>query len=226
MSIINYNSASALRDFLESEGLGMRKKFGQNFLINPSVRQSLVDALGARSGDEVWEVGPGLGAMTSLLLERGFSVKAFEIDPGFIGVLKKIFYDEKNFTLVEGDVMKTWSAQEPSPFFLGNLPYNVGAALLADLIEKGRLFTRMVVTVQKEGPSSRRDPAPLPRPHPQSSRQVSPQAHALQRGLSKNSDRIFSSSPTLHSQEKRVRRRRNYNLLYFLTSCFKRLKAK
>jgi len=150
MSIINYNSASALRDFLESEGLGMRKKFGQNFLINPSVRQSLVDALGARSGDEVWEVGPGLGAMTSLLLERGFSVKAFEIDPGFIGVLKKIFYDEKNFTLVEGDVMKTWSAQEPSPFFLGNLPYNVGAALLADLIEKGRLFTRMVVTVQKE----------------------------------------------------------------------------
>ena len=149
-NIINYNSASALRAFLESEGLGMRKKFGQNFLINPSVRQSLVDSLGARSGDEVWEVGPGLGAMTALLLERGFSVKAFEIDSGFIGVLKKIFCDEKKFTLVEGDVMKTWSTQEPSPFFLGNLPYNVGAALLADLIEKGRLFTRMVVTVQKE----------------------------------------------------------------------------
>jgi len=147
---INYNSASALRAFLEREGLGMRKKFGQNFLINPSVRQSLVDALGARSGERIWEVGPGLGAMTSLLLERGFSVKAFEIDPGFIGVLKKIFCGKKNFTLVEGDVMKTWSTQEPSPFFFGNLPYNVGAALLADLIEKGRLFTRMVVTVQKE----------------------------------------------------------------------------
>jgi len=147
---INYNSVSCLRAFLEKEGLGMRKKFGQNFLINPSVRQALVDALDARWGDDVWEVGPGLGAMTALLLERGFSVKAFEIDPGFIGVLKKIFYDEKKFTLVEGDVMKTWSLQEPSPFFLGNLPYNVGAALLADLIEKGRLFTRMVVTVQKE----------------------------------------------------------------------------
>jgi len=147
---INYNSASCLRAFLEKEGLGMRKKFGQNFLINPSVRQALVDALGSRSGDRVWEVGPGLGAMTSLLLEKGFSVKAFEIDPGFIGVLKKIFCEEKRFTLIEGDVMKTWSTQEPSPFFLGNLPYNVGAALLADLIEKGRLFTRMVVTVQKE----------------------------------------------------------------------------
>jgi len=147
---INYNSASGLRAYLESEGLAMRKKFGQNFLINPSVRQALVDALGASEGDEVWEVGPGLGAMTALLLEKGLSVKAFEIDTGFIRVLKKIFCEEKNFTLVEGDVMKTWSAQEPSPFLLGNLPYNVAAALLADLIEKGRVFQRMVVTVQKE----------------------------------------------------------------------------
>jgi len=147
---INYNSASCLRAFLEREGLGMRKRFGQNFLINPSVRQALVDALDAREGDEVWEVGPGLGAMTALLLEKGFSVKAFEIDPGFINVLRKLFCEEKRFTLIEGDVMKTWSSQEPSPFFLGNLPYNVGASLLADFIEKGRLFTRMVVTVQKE----------------------------------------------------------------------------
>jgi 16S rRNA (adenine1518-N6/adenine1519-N6)-dimethyltransferase len=150
MNAINYNSASGLRAFLEKEGLGMRKKFGQNFLINPSVRQALADALDAREGDEVWEIGPGLGAMTALLLEKGLSVKAFEIDSGFVRALKKIFGEEKRFTLVEGDVMKTWSTQDPSPFLLGNLPYNVGASLLADLIEKGRVFTRMVVTVQKE----------------------------------------------------------------------------
>jgi len=150
VNAINYNSPSDLRAFLEREGLGMRKKFGQNFLINPSVRQALVDALDAREGDEVWEVGPGLGAMTALLLDKGLYVKAFEIDSGFIRVLKKIFNEEKRFTLIEGDVMKTWSKEGPSPFFLGNLPYNAGASLLADLIEKGRLFTRMVVTVQKE----------------------------------------------------------------------------
>jgi len=153
---INYNSAADLRAFLEREGLGMRKKFGQNFLINPSVRKALVDALGAREGDEVWEVGPGLGAMTDLLLEKGFSVKAFEIDLGFIRALKKIFSEEKRFTLIEGDVMKTWNTvqqgwtKDASPFLLGNLPYNVAAALLAELIEKRRIFTRMVVTVQKE----------------------------------------------------------------------------
>jgi 16S rRNA (adenine1518-N6/adenine1519-N6)-dimethyltransferase len=149
-SMINYNSSSALRIFLKQEGLGMLKKFGQNFLINPQVRQALVDALGAQKGDEVWEIGPGLGAMTALLLEKGLNVKAFEIDTGFIRVLKRLFLEEEGFHLIEGDVLKTWPAQSLSPFLLGNLPYNVAATLLADLIEKGKTFSRMVVTVQKE----------------------------------------------------------------------------
>ena len=135
----------------------MRKKFGQNFLINPKTRQALVDALESQTGEtgeEVWEIGPGLGAMTALLLEKGFTVRAFEIDPGFIRVLKRIFGENKNFNLVEGDVMKTWKKawddQKAPPYLLGNLPYNIAASLLADLIEKGCLFKRIVVTVQKE----------------------------------------------------------------------------
>jgi len=153
---LNYNSAVELRSFLEQENLGMLKKYGQNFLINPAVRRSLADALGAEAGDEVWEIGPGLGAMTSLLLEKELTVKAFEIDAGFSRVLKQLFAGQKNFNLVEGDVMKTWHLRQENnslteaSFLLGNLPYNIAAALLADLIEKGRLFKRMVVTVQKE----------------------------------------------------------------------------
>jgi len=148
--MINYNSAAALKSFMKSEGLAMQKKFGQNFLINPSLRQTLTSALGANGGDDVWEVGPGLGAMTALLLEGGFNVYAFEIDAGFIRVLKKIFFDKKNFFLIEGDVMKKWESQKAAPLLLGNLPYNIAAALLADLIEKSRHFSRIVVTVQKE----------------------------------------------------------------------------
>ena len=152
---LNYNSASSLRAFLESEGLGMRKKYGQNFLINPNTRQALVNALEAEgvqpaAAGEVWEIGPGLGAMTALLLESGYSVRAFEIDPGFSQVLKRLFSAEKGFTLVEGDVMKTWAFQKPAHYLLGNLPYNIAAALLADFIEKGRIFNRMVITVQRE----------------------------------------------------------------------------
>jgi len=154
--MLNYNSAPALRNFLEQEGLGMQKKFGQNFLINPQIRKSLVDALGANAGDKIWEIGPGLGSMTALLLEKQYSVKAFEIDPGFIRILKSMFSHNENFSLIEGDVMKTWKkcfyadGNTAVPYLLGNLPYNVAAALLASFIENGCVFSRVVVTVQKE----------------------------------------------------------------------------
>ena len=139
----------------------MRKKLGQNFLVNPAVRSRLLDALELRKGDEVWEVGSGLGAMTSGLLERGARVTAFEIDPAFIRLLKELFATEScetgipAFRLIEGDVMKTWKTVAPQVpaeelFLMGNLPYNVAAALLADFIENSRFFNRLVVTVQRE----------------------------------------------------------------------------
>jgi len=146
----NYNSAAALRAFLDQNGLGMRKKFGQNFLLNPGVRQALVRALDAQAGESVWEIGPGLGAMTSLLLEKGLCVRAFEIDPGFAHALREIFAGNAGFTLVEGDVLKTWPDEPAAPYLLGNLPYNIAAALLSELIEQGRFFNRIVVTVQRE----------------------------------------------------------------------------
>jgi 16S rRNA (adenine1518-N6/adenine1519-N6)-dimethyltransferase len=129
----------------------MRKKFGQNFLINRDARRKLLDALDVRSGDAVWEIGPGLGAMTEGLIAGGASVTAFEIDRGFIEILGEFFGGESGFVLVPGDVLKTWPRTHPrAPYLLGNLPYNIAAALLADFIEKNSFFTRMVVTVQKE----------------------------------------------------------------------------
>jgi 16S rRNA (adenine1518-N6/adenine1519-N6)-dimethyltransferase len=131
----------------------MRKKFGQNFLINPAVRIKLLDALEFLPGAEVWEIGPGLGAMTQGLLERGAQLTAFEIDPAFIEILKELFGTNTAFRLVEGDVLKTWhkeSVSQTSQSLLGNLPYNIAAALIGDFIEKGRFFSRMVVTVQEE----------------------------------------------------------------------------
>jgi 16S rRNA (adenine1518-N6/adenine1519-N6)-dimethyltransferase len=132
----------------------MRKKYGQNFLINPRARKALLDALDAPAGETVWEIGGGLGAMTAGLLERGAKVTVFEIDKGFIAALEEFFGLNPDFTLVPGDVMKTWKAAaqtgETGDYLLGNLPYTIAASLLADFIERGRFFKRMVVTVQKE----------------------------------------------------------------------------
>jgi 16S rRNA (adenine1518-N6/adenine1519-N6)-dimethyltransferase len=142
---------------MQERGIGARKKYGQNFLVNPAARKKLIDALGASAGNEVWELGPGLGAMTAGLLERDARVKAFEIDTGFIRILREFFGENGNFTLIEGDALKTWPEADRSDkqaagdrYFLGNLPYNIGAELLGNFIEGKCFFTRMVVTVQRE----------------------------------------------------------------------------
>jgi 16S rRNA (adenine1518-N6/adenine1519-N6)-dimethyltransferase len=125
--------------------------YGQNFLINGRARENLLDALETGRGDAVWEIGPGIGAMTLGLLERGALVTAFEIDRGFCAVLKEFFGGRPEFKLIEGDALKTWpETRDAGDYLFGNLPYTTGAALLADFIEKKRHFKRMVVTVQKE----------------------------------------------------------------------------
>jgi len=138
---------------MDQRGLGMQKKFGQNFLVNRDARRRLADALEAPRDSQVWEVGPGLGAMTAELLGRTLRVRAFEIDRGFASILRDLFGQDSRFALVEGDVLKTWPAagQEGKPdYFFGNLPYNIAATLVADFIEADFFFKRAVVTVQKE----------------------------------------------------------------------------
>ena len=147
-----YNSPRELKLFLEQNSLGMRKKFGQNFLINPSIREKLLDALELKPMDKVWEIGPGLGAMTLGLLKRSAEVTAFEIDIGFIKILKELFASNSNFKLIEGDVLKTWpkTPKHIDTILFGNLPYNIAAILLADMIEKKSFFKKIVITVQLE----------------------------------------------------------------------------
>lgn len=148
---IDYDSPAALKSFLEERGLAMQKKFGQNFLINGQARKKLIDSLEIEKGTTVWEIGPGLGAMTSEILDRGAELTAFEIDHGFAAALGELFGDRPNFKLVEGDVLKTWKtvSERPARLF-GNLPYNIAATIFADLICAGVRFDKSVITVQKE----------------------------------------------------------------------------
>jgi 16S rRNA (adenine1518-N6/adenine1519-N6)-dimethyltransferase len=151
---VNYDSPADLRRFLDERGFGMQKKFGQNFLVNRAARERLVDSLEAESGSSVWEVGPGLGAMTELMLDKELTLTAFEIDRGFAAVLRELFGDRPHFRLVEGDALKTWPAEARASgvprYFFGNLPYNIAATLIASFIEADVFFDRSVVTVQKE----------------------------------------------------------------------------
>lgn len=153
----DYNSPLALKTFLDDNGMAMQKKFGQNFLVNENARKKIIDSLDVQPDMKVWEVGPGLGAMTAELLDRGVNLTAFEIDHGFARLVRQFFseYSENNhFELVEGDVLKTWkkhcSEKGQAERFFGNLPYNVAATIIADTINEGIRFDKIVVTIQKE----------------------------------------------------------------------------
>lgn len=148
---LNYSSINEISAVLSENGLAMTKKFGQNFLINPEARARIVSAAMVSPGMDVWEIGPGLGAITHLLLKAGVAVKAFEIDHGFASVLRdKAFLDE-DFTLIEGDALETlFSIPFDADRVMGNLPYNVGSEIIARLIERRCLPPMMVFTLQKE----------------------------------------------------------------------------
>ncbi len=151
----DYSSISSITRLLEEDGLVMTKKFGQNFLISMSALDRIVALSGAKEGSVVWEVGPGIGALTTKLLQTGADVTSFEIDHGFCRILReKAYVDVPNFTLVEGDALKTWKTvweRTGTPDIVcANLPYNVGSVFIASLIESRCLPKTMVFTLQSE----------------------------------------------------------------------------
>lgn len=157
-TLINYDNPHDIKAFLEMKGFGMQKKFGQNFLINRGIREKQVAALDLKPGLRVWEIGPGLGAVTELILKSGAELTVFEIDKGFASCLRDFFSEYRNFTVVEGDALKTVKScfldaekcgKLPDRLF-GNLPYNIASDFIARLTENGIVFEKAVLTVQKE----------------------------------------------------------------------------
>lgn len=151
---LNYDSPSEIRALLEIMGLGPRKKWSQNFLINRGAREKLVQAIEMNPGDKIWEIGPGLGSITRIILDRGVDLTTFEIDPGYIDYLRIAFKDDKNFAIVEGDVVKTWkeiSARDGIPRgIVGNLPYNAASAIIASFIENNSFPEQFAAIIQSE----------------------------------------------------------------------------
>ena len=149
----DYSSIFSIKQLLSEYGFTPTKERGQNFLISNSAREKIATSItaGLSPTDEVWEIGPGLGSITSLILKSGCKLKCFELDYGFISILKEAFKDEANFTLVEGDALETVFKEKIVPTVIaGNLPYNVGTVLIAKMFENQVLPERMVFTLQKE----------------------------------------------------------------------------
>ncbi|NUT60011.1 16S rRNA (adenine(1518)-N(6)/adenine(1519)-N(6))-dimethyltransferase RsmA [Herbaspirillum sp. C9C3] len=116
-----------------------RKRFGQNFLTDDVVLHDIIGAIAPAADDAMVEIGPGLAAMTALLLEQLRHLHVVELDRDLVERLKKRFSAER-LTVHSADALKFDFASIPVPQgrklrVVGNLPYNISSPLLFHLAE-------------------------------------------------------------------------------------------
>lgn len=131
-----------------------RKRFGQNFLTDQTVLHDIIGLIGPRPDDVMVEIGPGLGAMTRLLLARLAHLHVVEIDRDLVVRLRKAFPPER-LTIHQGDALAFDFAQIPVPAgrklrVVGNLPYNISSPLLFHLAQFVPVIQDQHFMLQKE----------------------------------------------------------------------------
>ncbi len=131
-----------------------RKRFGQNFLTDNHVLSNIIDAIGPQRGQAMVEIGPGLAAMTALLLKQLDHMHVVELDRDLVARLEKA-YPRERLTVHSGDALKfdfgTIPVQEGQKLrVVGNLPYNISSPLLFHLAEFAHLVEDQHFMLQKE----------------------------------------------------------------------------
>ena len=132
------------------------KELGQNFLIDSEVVLSMIQALDITEGDEVIEIGPGLGALTieisKQLLTQESKLIAVEIDPRFVDKLRAMFLENYNTRIIEQDILEFLPAYTTLANFkiIGSLPYYITSPILHSIIYMQQYPEISVLLVQKE----------------------------------------------------------------------------
>lgn len=133
-----------------------RKKFGQNFLVDDSILDKIIEAADITRDDCVLEIGPGIGTMTQRLAEEAGRVIAVEIDRNLMPILNETLADYDNVTVINDDIMKVdipaLAAQHGSKRMkvVANLPYYITTPVIMALLERNVPLQSITVMVQKE----------------------------------------------------------------------------
>lgn len=142
-----------------------KKNLGQNFLVDLDAVQGIVRAAGIEPGDQVVEVGPGIGSLTEQLLLAGGKVVAYEVDQSLPEILANELPEkvdgqdlDQRFKLIMKDVLKADFATDLAGFFdlgkpvkvVANLPYYITTPIIFNLLESSLDFTSLTLMMQKE----------------------------------------------------------------------------
>lgn len=150
-------SPSATKEIINKYSFAFQKKFGQNFLIDSNILESIVSAAHITKDDFVLEIGPGIGTMTQYLCEAARQVVAVEIDKMLIPILKDTLSEYDNVEVINQDVLKLdikALAQEKNngkPIkVVANLPYYITTPIIMGLFESKVPIESITIMVQKE----------------------------------------------------------------------------
>ncbi len=139
----------------QNPGHVARKRFGQNFLHDPTIIGRIISAINPKPDQHLVEIGPGLGALTEEILLEAGALEAVELDRDLIPVLRtKFFRYEGKFTIHEADALKfdfaSLQNDERPLRVVGNLPYNISTPLIFHLLSFSGLISDMHFMLQKE----------------------------------------------------------------------------
>jgi len=145
---------------MSNYGINASKHYGQNFLIDENILNNIVNSARLSKDDLIIEIGPGLGTLTSLLLDKAGKVICIELDENMIRVLRNRFSLYDNFELINNDILKVDLNEIiklnlehhnlKSAKVVANLPYYITTPIIMKLLESKLELESIIVMVQKE----------------------------------------------------------------------------
>ena len=143
-----------LKSTLQSNGFQFKKQFGQNFISDTNLLNSIVDAAGIDENTTVVEVGCGAGTLTRAIAQKAKFVYAFDIDRDLQPVLAQTLSGVDNVEVIFRDFSKVDLKQFESEIgeftVVANLPYYITTPLLTKFLEESEKVNGVCIMVQEE----------------------------------------------------------------------------
>lgn len=153
---INIATTHRTKYIIDKYDLFAKKNYGQNFIINPTIIENIVNLSDISKDDYVIEIGPGIGALTEALVQVAYEVYAFEIDKDLEKVLtneitcSNLHITIKDFLKVDLNEFVNQLDKTRNIVIVSNLPYYITSDILTKLITSGISYKSIIVMLQKE----------------------------------------------------------------------------
>ena len=145
--------AHQLDSLLRRHRITLQRRLGQNFLVDPKLRDLIAEAAAIDANDEVLEVGAGVGTLTLALAPRCRRLVAVELDRNLMPALRDVIAGLGNVELVQADILRfdvAGAFPSGGEVVAGNIPYNLTGALIPKLLDQLPRPRRLSLVVQKE----------------------------------------------------------------------------